>query len=535
MEVPSMRTSLSAALSLLFFVLLIPLLGHGEQQFGAVNFPVSCSPAAQEQFNRAVAMLHSFFPGTNKAFTTVSEIDPSCAMAYWGVAMSNRVNPLIGPMSSKAVENAVEAIAKGKAIGAKTRRERAYVDAMDAYWRGGTTIDHLARARAYEAAMADLHQRYPDDTEGAIFYALALNEAADPTDTTYTSQIKAGQILEEVFARQPDHPGVAHYLIHTYDYAPLALRGLPAARRYAALAPSSAHALHMPSHVFSMLGYWQDSIASNIAALAASKDYSEKNLGGLVLWTHQWDFMVYAYLQGAQDLHAKQVLDERNTVEPTKVAATNIAYISGFAAIPVRYAIERGQWAEARVLDAPATAYPYVDAITAFGRGLGAARSGDATAARQEADKLQVIRKRLLEAKDTYWAEQTEILRRAVAAWTARDDQAAALRLMRSAADMEDASVKHIAMENRLVPMRELLGELLVEAGQPAAALREFEQSLQNAPNRFRSFHGAAEAAERAGDTAKAWAYYEKLVALCQQADTERPELMKARAFLAQH
>ena len=528
-----MRKPISAALGLLLFVLLLPARSHGEQQFGAVNFPVSCSPAAQEQFNRAVAMLHSFFLGTGKAFTAVSEIDPSCAMAYWGLAMGNRVNPLVGPMNSKAVESAVDAISKAKAVGAKTPRERAYIDAMEAYWRGGTTVEHLTRARAYEAAMADLHQRYPDDTEGAIFYALALNEAADPTDTTYASQIKAGRILEAVFAQQPDHPGVAHYLIHTYDYAPLAQRGLPAARRYAALAPSSAHALHMPSHVFSMLGYWQDSIESNIAALAASKAYSEKNLGGLVLWTHQWDFMVYAYLQGSRDLHAKQVLDERNAVEPKNVAATNIAFSSGYAAIPVRYAIERGQWAEARALDAPATTYPYIEAITAFARGIGAARSDDATAARQEADKLQAIRTRLLEAKDTYWAEQTEILRLAIVAWAGRNNQASALQLMRSAADLEDTSVKHIAMENRLVPMRELLGELLLEAGQPAAALREFERSLQNAPNRFRSFYGAAQAAVRAGDTAKARANYEKLVALCERADSERPELTEARAFLA--
>jgi hypothetical protein len=340
-------------------------------------------------------------------------------------------------------------------------------------------------------------------------------------------------MLEQVFAQQPDHPGVAHYIIHSYDYAPLAARALPAARHYASIAPSAPHALHMPSHIFTVLGLWQDVITSNTAAEAASKAYAVKHLPGQSLWLHQQDFRIHAHLQLAQDQEAKRIVDERNTVE--KLAPVRLPVETAFAAIPVRYAIERGRWAEAAALEPRGLSFPQAEAIVYFGRALGAARGGDLVSARRDVEKLQALRDALSQAKNAYWAEQVEIHRRAAAAWLAHAEgrRPEAVGGMRSAADLEDASEKHIAMENRLVPMRELLGELLLEGNEPAAALVAFEASLQRVPNRFRSFAGAARAAERAGDREKAKAFYAKLVALGDQADTERPELKSAKAFLA--
>jgi hypothetical protein len=504
------------------------------EQLGTVHFPVSCSAAAQQQFDRAVALLHSFFfPETVKAFTAVTETDPSCAMGYWGLAMSQRSNPLILPLDVAALKRGWEAVEKAKASAPKTPRELEYIAAMEAYYRDPEQGGYKQRVEAYERAMEQLYQRYPDDPEAAIFYALALNEAVDHADKTYARQLRAGAILEEIFAVQPDHPGVAHYIIHAYDFPPLAQRGLPAARRYTEIAPSSPHALHMPSHIFSMLGLWQESIQGNLASAAAAKAYAAKHLPGQTLWLHMDDFRIYAYLQGAEDQQAKRIVEERNVIE--KVTPVRLPSDTAYAAIPVRYAIERGQWSEAAALEVYASQYPQAEAIMQFGRALGAARSGDVAKARQAIDRLQSLRDALTQAKQAYWADQVEIQRQAAMAWVARAQGRPedALQLMREAADLEDASEKHIAMENRLVPMRELLAEMLLELNEPAKARREFEASLQNAPNRFRSFYGAAKAAERAGQLQKTKVFYEQLVTLCSQADSERPELVEAKAFLA--
>jgi tetratricopeptide (TPR) repeat protein len=511
-------------------------IAHGEREaaekLGTVHFPVSCSPEAQQQFDRAIALLHSFFyPETVKAFTQVTQTDPTCAMGYWGIAISQRQNPLI-PVDVAALKWGWEAVEKAQEIGGKTPRERDYIAAMAVYFKDPETGGYQHRVRAWEQAMEQVYRRYQDDPEAAIFYALALNEAAQPSDKTYARQLKAGAILEQVFAQQPDHPGVAHYIIHSYDFAPLAPRGLPAAQQYAQIAPSSPHALHMPSHIFSMLGMWQDSIQSNLAAAASAKEYAARNMPDAILWLHMYDFAVYAYLQGAQDATAKRLVDERNTIQ--KVTPVRLPSDTAFMAIPVRYVLERGQWAEATTLEARPSQFPAAAAIIHFGRGLGAARSGNQAATHREIERLERLRDELMAAKDTYWAEQVEIQRRAVAAWVARAEghNDEALVTMRAAADLEDASEKHIAMENRLLPMRELLAELLLELNEPGQALREFEAALQVAPNRFRSFYGAAKAAERLGNREVARAWYGKLVALCAPADTERPELAEARAFL---
>jgi hypothetical protein len=504
------------------------------EQLGKVHFPVSCSAATQQQFDRAVALLHSFFfPETVKAFTAITETDPLCAMGYWGLAMSQRSNPLILPLDVAALKRGWQAVEKAKAAGPKTPREQEYIAAMEAYYRDPEQGGYKQRVEAYEGTMEQLYVRYPDDPEAAIFYALALNEAVDHADKTYARQLKAGAILESIFAKQPDHPGVAHYIIHAYDFAPLAPRGLPAARRYAEIAPSSPHALHMPSHIFSMLGLWQESIQGNLASTAAAKAYAAKHLPGQTLWLHMDDFRIYAYLQGAQDQEAKRIVEERNAVE--KVTTVRLPNDTAYAAIPVRYAIERGQWSEASTLEVYPSQYPQAEAIMQFGRALGAARDVDVAKAREAIDRLQSLRDALTQATQAYWAEQVEIQRKAAMAWVARAEgkTAEALDLMRAAADLEDASEKHIAMENRLVPMRELLGELLFELNQPADALRQFEVSLQHAPNRLRSFYGAAKAAEQAGEAQKSKAFYEQVVALCSHADTERPQLVEAKAFLA--
>ena len=504
------------------------------EQLGTVHFPVSCSAAAQQQFDRAVALLHSFFfPETVKAFSAVTDTEPTCAMGYWGLAMSQRSNPLILPLDVAALQRGWEAVGKAKAAGAQTPREQDYIAAMEAYYRDPELGGYKQRVEAYEGAMAQLYVRYPDDPEAAIFYALALNEAVDHADKTYARQLKAGAILEKIFAKQPDHPGVAHYIIHAYDFAPLAQRGLPAARRYAEIAPSSPHALHMPSHIFSMLGLWQESIQGNIASTAAAKAYAAKHLPGQTLWLHMDDFRIYAYLQGAQDQEAKRIVGERNAIE--KVIPIRLPNDTAYAAIPVRYAIERGQWSEAAALEVYPSQYPQAEAIMQFGRALGAARGGDVVRAHQAIDRLQSLREALMQGKQAYWADQVDIQRKAAIAWIARAEgrPEEGLALMRAAADLEEASEKHIAMENRLVPMRELLGELLLDLNSPAEALREFEASLQTAPNRLRSFSGAAKAAARAGEPQKVKAFYGQLVALCGQADTERPELMEAKAVLA--
>jgi hypothetical protein len=507
--------------------------GAQDEQLGEVHFAISCSPAAQVQFDRAVALLHSFFyPETVRAFTEIGEAEPTCGMAYWGIAMSIRQNPLVPP-DADALEPGRVAIERAKEAGAQTQRERDWIVALDSYYRDLRTVPHATRVLIYERAMEELYRKYPEDREAAVFYALAINEAVDYTDKTYERQLRAGAILEAVFARQPNHPGVAHYIIHSYDYAPLAERAVPAARHYAAVAPSAPHALHMPSHIFSILGLWEEVIDSNLASEAASRAYAAFNQSPRQIPLHSYDFRVHAHLQLAQDQTAREIVDERNMVE--QLNPVRLTNDMAFAAIPVRYALERGQWREAAALEPRALNFPQSRAVIHFGRALGAARNGDPASARAEVQQLEALRDMLLEARDVYWAEQVEVQRLAAAAWVAHaeGDETYAIVLMRQAADLEDASEKHIAMENRLFPMRELLGSLLLEANQPREALAELEASLRIVPNRFHAFSGAARAAEMVGDWETAATFYSHLVALTANGDTERPEVRRAREFLA--
>ncbi len=548
----SMRT-IRQALMASVCVLALATLSRAEEQhdhaaqpgaagsYGQVHFPVACSRKAQQDFEHAVAMLHSFhFPATGKAFTAITEAEPDCAMAWWGVAISQRLNPLLPPFSPEALGRGWQAVERARAAPPRTERERDWIEAMAAFFQNSEHVDQHARTLAYEAAMERLAAKYPDDDEAQIFYALAIDEAVDLADKTYARQFKAGQILESIQARLPDHPGVTHYIIHTYDYAPIAEHGLAAARRYAAIAPASGHALHMPSHIFSTLGLWNEAIPADLAAIASYTEYfgaiDPRVAGKPTLMPrnyHSLDFLTNAYMQLAQDQKAAELLAPyRLVTEPTPLFYT--AH-TGFAAAFVRYAFDRSAWAEAAALPVPKTPYPQAEAISWFGRAIGAARSGDLAGAKLDLEHIQALGSRLAEAGNTYWAEQAKIQEAAAAAWIAQAEgrQDEAVRLMRAATDLEDRTEKSIAMENRLSPMHEMLGEMLLATGNPVAALHEFEVSLRVAPNRYRSIAGAAKAASGVGNHDAMTVWNTRLLQLTSDADTQRAEMLAARIFLA--
>jgi tetratricopeptide (TPR) repeat protein len=504
------------------------------EKLGRVVFKTSCSPEAQKQFERALAMLHSFFfPETVKAFTAIPETDPSCAIAYWGIAISQRPNPLVPPFPAEALKKGLEAIEKGESIGAKTQRERDWLAALKTFYKDYETVDQDRRTKNYENAMEALVKKYPDDVEAKIFYALALNETFDHKNMD--PLLKAIAILEPIDKKYPDHPGVTHYLIHSYDFAPIAPRGVPAANKYAKIAPAAPHAQHMPSHIYSMVGMWEQSIVSNQRAIAVSNDYAARTkLDGVLIGVpHGYDFMAYAYLQLGQDAKAKALLEP--TAAITKMIGPRIAGATAQNAVPARYALERQDWQAAAQLKPVGTGMPAAEAITHFARALGAARSGAAAAAQTDIDTLKDLRGQLEKANQGYWAGQVEIQVLAAQAWVeqATGNREQALKLMRAAADLEDASEKHVAMENRLYPMRELLADMLMAQNQPKEALAEYEASMKNTPNRLRGFYGAAKAADAVGDAKKARDYFDKLARLTRNADSDRPELQEARKRLA--
>jgi hypothetical protein len=530
---------ISVTASLILFTSIVIAQEKPMEKLGRVQFPVSCSAAAQKQFDHALGALHSFwYEEAHRMFTAVTETDADCAMGHWGIAMSI-YHPLWVPPSQATLQKGINAIGKAKSIGAKTDREGAYIAAIEAFYKDSDKLDHRTRTIEYEKALERIHLQYPNDREAAIFYALALNATAPPTDKTYAKQAKAGEILEKVFSEQPDHPGVAHYIIHSYDNPSLASRGIPAAQRYAKIAPSVPHAQHMPSHIFTRIGLWQESIQSNLGAVAASKAYAAKAHPGAAYYEHlhALDYLAYAYLQGAQDRQAEGVLDELQVIKKVQPEAFQAAY--AFAAIPARYALERRRWSEAAALTVtpttfPWSRFPWSEAVTHFARAMGSARTGNVANAQKDIEKLESLQDVLVKAKDSYWAKQVDIQRRAATAWfllTERKNDEA-LQLMQSAADLEDSTDKHPVTPAPIQPARELLGEMLLEVGDPARALKEFEGSHRIEPNRFRGLYGAAKAAQASGDHEKARHYYTKLVSLCERADTERPEIKEAKAYL---
>ena len=508
--------------------------GKSIEELGRVVFQTSCTPQAQAQFERALAMLHSFFyPETIKAFSAVAETDPNCAIAHWGVAVSVRPNPLVGPFDAATLKRGLDAVQKGKAIGAKTDRERDWLSAIEEFYKDYDKVDQDTRAKNYEKAMEALTRKYPDDVEAKIFYALALNETFD--HKTMANLTKAIEILEPIDKQYPDHPGVTHYLIHSYDFPTLADRGVAAATKYAKIAPAAPHAQHMPAHIYSMVGMWEASIASNLASVAVAKEYAEKSkLDGVLAGVpHAYDFMQYAYLQLGQDTKAKALIEDNATIQ--KIVGPQIAGKMAQAAVPARYLLERQDWQGAAQLKPVGLAMPPAEAITHFARALGAARSGDAAAAQADIGKLKQLREGLLKANQGYWAEQIEVQVLGAQAWAAKaqGNLVEALKFMRAAADLEDGSEKHVAMENRLYPMRELLADMLMELGAPSVALNEYEVSMKNAPNRLRGYYGAAKAAEASGEKQKAAGYFGKLAQLTRKGDGDRAEIRESKQRVA--
>lgn len=510
-----------------------PVFAQGER-LGEVNFPVSCNAEAQKLFQRAAALYHSFdWPRVTKAFQAVLEADPQCGMAWWGIALATQDNPFVWPISAKQVADGWAAIEKAKTLSANTQRERDYIAALEVFYKDGNTVPHRQRALAYEKAMEKLANAYSDDIEAQVLYALALSANFEPTDKKYTKQLKAAKLLEPVFKKYPEHPGAAHYLIHSYDYPPIAAKGLNAARRYAAIAPSAPHALHMPSHIFSRVGYWKDSVESNRASFNATKDLRTR--------LHALDYMTYAYLQMGQDGEARRALDELLKIE--KVAGENFVAAYALAAIPARLSLERDRWAEAAALKPhPSDTafnwnnFPNAAAVTVFARGLGAARSGNVAAAKEELERLTTrVKPAMIEAKQTYWADQADNQIRMIESWIAKaeGDNARALQLARAAAKHEDSTEKHVVSPGPIIPARELLGDLMMELGQPAAALKEYEASIAKEPNRFRGLYSAARASEASGNMAKARAWYQRFAQITAQADANVDQVKHAKTFLA--
>jgi tetratricopeptide (TPR) repeat protein len=505
-----------------------------DQEIGTVHFATSCSTTAQPVFNRAVALLHSFaFAAATEQFNAVLGADPRCAMAWWGLALSAWGNPFAaGIKPAVQIQRGLDAVARARSMGAPTARETRYIEAVARLYERADSVGQRARLLAYRDAMAALAAAEPADTEATIFNALALVISADPADKTYASQLAAGATLERLFATLPNHPGLAHYIIHTYDVPALANRALGAAQRYSRIAPAISHALHMPSHTYTRLGDWQQSIDANVAsARAAHRE------GSTAEELHASDYLVYAYLQLAQDRAAERVLAQlpavARSLDPNAVgtAAPPAAGYFAIAAIPARVALERGAWAEAARLELRPSPVPFADAMTWFARALGAARTGDTAVATAAIAALSGICDRLTRAGENYWSEQVEIQRRGAVAWLAftAGRKAEALAEMRVAAEREDATEKNAITPGPLAPARELLGEMLLAAHEPAQALAAFEATLRHEPNRFRALAGAATSARAIGDSAKAASYSAQLLKLGAHSDRPaRPELVEA-------
>lgn len=517
--------------------------GHGSgEKLGAVHFSTSCNEGAQKEFDRSVALLHSFqFSKAIQGFNAALKNDATCGIAYWGIALSRWSNPFAaGIKDTSQLQEGRESARRGNTTGAKTERERAYIAAVARLYSDFENTPQRGRLIEYRDAMSEVASKYPADQEAQIFYALAVAASEDPSDKTYTGRLKAGAILERLFQEEPNHPGLAHYIIHTYDVPPLASRALDAARRYSEIAPDAPHALHMPSHTFTRTGYWQDSIDSNVAAAAAAK-----REGQTAEELHASDYETYAYLQTGQDEAARRVLHSLPEIasrfDRTAViggAAGPSAGYFALAAIPARYTLERSDWKQATQLTPRKTPFPYTEAMTWFARGLGFARMGQAAAAYESAANLKQIRERLSKSGENYWGQQVEIQELEVRAWAnlAEGKKEQALQQMESSAELEDGTEKSAVTPGPLAPARELLGEMLLATNQPAQALAEFEATLKKEPGRFRSLYGAGHAAQLKGNGEASHKYFRELLEVCEHSDRPgRPEFREARRSISQY
>jgi hypothetical protein len=504
------------------------------ERLGTVHFKVECNAAAQKEINLAMAYYHSFaWSYVKDPLDRALKADASCGMVHFVHALSLLDNPFGWPgnVSAKVLADGSAALDAARATGLKSERERDYVAALSAFYRDHEKLNHRTRAKALESELEKVAQRYPDDREALILHSLVLSANFDPTDKTYANQLRAARQLEPLFKSVPDHPGVAHYLIHSYDYPPIAHHGLEAARRYSKIAPDAAHAQHMPSHIFTRLGAWRDSVESNRAAARSDAGKSAQSM-------HAFDYMVYAHLQLNQDRAARQVMAEAQAL-PNRADQFASAYAYG--AIPARLALEGGLWSEAAGLELTPSAnaypwqkYPQAEAVNAFARGIGAAMLKDSARVQVEFKRLQQLRDAATALKIGYWADQidiqSEVLRGLATLIDGRADEG--LDILRKAATREDATEKHVVTPGPIVPAREVLANALLDLNKPADALREYEAVLQREPNRLRATLGAARSAERLGDAAKARSHYTKVLELTESADSVRPEVLHARKVL---
>lgn len=527
----------------IFLVLCLPALADDEAhhhedmtaaELGTVHFPVSCAASVQKQFEQGVALLHSFwYEQAQESFKLVAKNDPKCAMAHWGLAIS-LWHQLWNHPDSAVIAKGVAEVSQAKALHPKTQRERDYIAAMDAFYSGADR-DYQTRANAYSKAMDKVYKTYPDDLEAATFYALSLLASEPDSDTTFANRQAAAAILEKLFVVEPNHPGVAHYLIHSYDKPQLAQLGLPAARRYAQIAPAAPHALHMPSHIFARLGLWQDDIDSNLASIAATRKAAAMNMGGAAHQYHAMDFLVYAYLQSGREGDVQHVIEEVRATPAKKDDMYGMDVdLRGYAlvAFPARYDLELHHWRDAAVLPIVPDASIADGSTTYWARTIGAARSGDLVAARKDLADIENVKKTLMEQKKTESLDNVEQKRQEGEAWVdhaaGKNDEAIAI--LGKIAEKEEAE----GDEPRSIPAREMLADMLLEMKRPAQALAEYETELKFNPNRFNGLYGAATAAEAAGKTTEANTYYAELVKVCAGSNSDRPELSRAKSLLAQ-
>jgi hypothetical protein len=514
---------------------------HAVAGLGTVDFPASCNVAAQQSITRGAALLHSFgYEESRIAFHEAAKADPACAMAWWGVART-WYHPIWVPPSPEELRQGAAALDRALAIDAKTGRERDYINSLAVFYKDWPTVDHVTRAKNYEHALAEVSSRNPSDDEAAIFHALQLVAVGylDPADKTYTWQKKGSEILNQVLLRHPNHPGVAHYIIHGVDYPSLAELGLKAARAYASIAPDSPHALHMPSHIFTRLGLWDESIASNIASMKSAIAQAQRlhGGGGAFDQLHAMDYLVYAYLQQARDTSARKVLAEMEEI--ARLDENQFAAAYAFAATPARWALERHDWRAAAALGIKPAWFPWnrfrnAEALLHYARAIGAARTGDVAAARRSTGEIAAIRGAMPATRDYDWSgsigAQWEAATGLIAWAEGKKDEG--FRLLGMAADHEDAVDKHPVTPGAVLPVREILADLLLENGAAPEALREYEAVLKTAPGRFNATAGAARAADKAGDNTKARAYAMRLREIANSAQTSRPELEWARVYL---
>jgi tetratricopeptide (TPR) repeat protein len=502
------------------------------EQFGTVHFPVSCNAAAQKEFEQGVALLHSFwYERAQATFKQVAATDPQCAMAHWGIAMS-LWHQLWNHPDAAMVKNGQSEVDRANALHAKTGREQEYIAAAGAFYGGPADSSYQTRADAYCKAMEKIYQGHPDDLEAAAFYALSLLASQPDNDTTFVNRKQAAAVLEKLFAVEPNHPGVAHYLIHSYDKPQLAQLGLPAARRYAQIAPAAPHALHMPSHIFARLGLWDDDIASNLASVAATRKTAA--MGGEGHQFHAMDFLSYAYLQNGHEADAQRLIDEIRAMPAKKDDMYGMDYdprIASLVAFPARQALELHQWSDAAALALVPGASTGDNSVTYWARAIGSARGGDAVAAHKDLNEIAIIKKALIEQKKPQLAEGVDQDYREAEAWIehAEGKNDEATKTLRTIAEKEEAE----GDEPLAIPAREMLADMLLDMNRADQALAEYEADLKFNPNRFDGLYGAAHAAEIAGKSAQANTYYAQLVKMCAGSNSERAELQHARTLLA--